>query len=724
MITRTPTAKKRRADDLSNDHNHSSSLIIYEDSPSELLPLSSHEAPSSSPSEQMLCTYQCRQMVKSEFLDNLGSAEKKVRDYQTKLEAMNDALCKTEAERKKFKEQFCYVEQELAAAQGREKALREQLMKEVTDSQERIQKQIQSFSELEVKHQKEVSLRKNAESLAASAKDQASMLEEKLGRLSESTEREKTRLLKDLSDLKKESKLSTSRISADHERMACKANNAEKEIELLKKQLEDLRLQLNECMHQKSDLEKKLAHFSFQSQEGSASQSDILVKHLQEELRNYETEVQEARKLKSSHENSELLKEKLLEEKGRKDRAEAELLKLQEVQLNSEKLEDELMSWKSIASDIPGISCARDIVVKFAGLQKEVIENMTKVGEVSALLKQMEVALEVAELGKLQTESEAALAKEKADQAISEVRRLESMLHSVGEERDRLRSDVIASKKQKHVEADAEPANGSLVQELEASLAVKESYIRELESKLSEQKEVIAHHSDEIKELNDRLYNEARRIKSLEREGDRLRSEISLLESKLGHGDYSASSTKVLRMVNTLGVDNEARHTIETLRSELEKAREKLQAVEELKGKSDSGTYVDSNISEKLAQLKAQIATLEKREERYKTVFAEKISVFRRACCALFGYKILMDDHQRPNGIPVTRFTLQSIYADGEDEKLDFEYESGNTNILDNEYTSQSDIAQQVETFLRKFNSIPAFTANLTMESFNKRTFV
>lgn len=41
-----------------------------------------------------------------------------------------------------------------------------------------------------------------------------------------------------------------------------------------------------------------------------------------------------------------------------------------------------------------------------------------------------------------------------------------------------------------------------------------------------------------------------------------------------------------------------------------------------------------------------------------------------------------MDEHQRSNGIPVTRFTLQSIYAQSDDEKLEFEYESGNTIIL------------------------------------------
>ncbi|KAJ6928188.1 hypothetical protein NC651_012018 [Populus alba x Populus x berolinensis] len=42
------------------------------------------------------------------------------------------------------------------------------------------------------------------------------------------------------------------------------------------------------------------------------------------------------------------------------------------------------------------------------------------------------------------------------------------------------------------------------------------------------------------------LNNEARRIKSLERESARLRAEISQLESKLGHGDFSAANTKVI----------------------------------------------------------------------------------------------------------------------------------------------------------------------------------
>ncbi|KAK3037756.1 hypothetical protein RJ639_031127 [Escallonia herrerae] len=732
MILRTPPPRKRRADSSPNPDRR---LVIYEDPPAE--PEQSHHH-----SEQMICTYQCRQMVKSEFLDALSSAEKQAHDSESKLASLRDELSKAEAERKKFRDQCFYTEQELAAAKGREQALQEQLLKEVNNSQQRLKKQIHSYSELEVKLQNEMNLRKKAESSAASAEEKASLLEGKLSHVSETREKETSRLQNELVQLKRESKFSVTRISADLERMECKAKNAEEESALLKEQLEELRKQLNkvtapilphvtivfdliillhQCLKEKNEAERKLS--SFATQELPPTETNILLKHLQEELRNYESEVREAQKLKSSHENTELLKEKLLEEKGRRERTESELLKVSEIQLTAKKLEDELSAWKLMMKDIPGVACPDDIPLKFASLQKEVLESMLKVGEANSRLKQIEIALDAAELGKRNAVSEAALANEKAELSKLETRRIELMLSSVTEERDRLKNAVDELRKIRNVEAGGEIVGGNVLQELESSLAKKEYHIKELESNLCEQKEVNNRQHSERKLLSERLNNEAKRIKSLEREGDRLRSEISLLESKLGHGDYSSSSTKVLRMVNTLAVDNEAKQTIEALQTELQKTREKLQAVEELKKQSaDAGTLVDSYISGKTVQLKEQIATLEKREARYKTVFADRISVFRRACCELFGYKIVMDDHQRSDGIPVTRFTLQSIYAQSDDEKLQFEYESGNTSILANDYTSQPEISHQVEIFIRKLNSIPAFTANLTVESFNKRT--
>ncbi|KAL1198564.1 Mitotic spindle checkpoint protein MAD1 [Cardamine amara subsp. amara] len=723
MILRTPPQKKLRSDPgdspaptgSASSGNH---LIIYEDSP---LPASASLQTSHDNSDQHLCTYQCRQMVKADVLDALSKAEKQVHEYQTKLQTLNENFSEADVERKRLRDKFLYSEQELAAAKGREKMLQEQLLMEINTSQERYTKELQSFHELEVKLQSEMNLRKKAESSAATAEEKAKLLEDKLSQLSGSVDREKKRLNNDIAQLGKEAKLSVSRIGADLERMQCRAKNAETESDLLRSQLEDLKMKFDECLQEKTELDKKLS--SFTSQAASSSDNSVLVKHLQEELKHYEVEVQEARKLKSRHLDAGLLNEKLFEEKSRRERAESELSKLHELQLSMEKLENELSSWKSLLNDVPGVSCPDDIVTKFSALQNEVLGSTVKIGEASTHCKQLEVALDATQLGKQNAETEAALAKEKFEALKTDVKRIEVMLSLVTGEKEQLKAVVNELRKSNSEGAVSGAADGSLIQGYESSLAKKESYIKDLEKDLSQLKDVNNRQRYEIELLNEKLVNEARKIKSLERESDRLRSEISLLESKLGHGDFSAANTRVLRMVNTLGVENEAKQTIEALQAELQKTKERLQAVEELKSQSgDAGKLVDSHITGKIAQLKEQIATLEKREERYKTVFADRISVFRRACCELFGYKIVMDEHQRPNGIPVTRFTLQSIYAQNDDEKLEFEYESGNTSILDNGYASQGEIAKQIEIFIRKFNSIPAFTANLTMESFNRRT--
>ncbi|CAA0824809.1 Mitotic spindle checkpoint protein MAD1 [Striga hermonthica] len=723
MIIRTPPARKRRADsrppddDDNNNNTQSRSsdkqLLVYEDLPA---PEYFHGYSIPTTSDHMLCTYQCRQMVKSEFFDALSSAEKQAHDYQSKFEALNEDFSKADAERKKIRDKLFNAEQELAAAKGREHALQEQRNKEIDFSQEQLKKQMQSFCDLEVKFFNEMDLRKKAESLAAKAEDKASHVEENLRTLSESIAREKSSLQNELVHMQSESKLSISRISADLEKMECRAQNAEKESALLKEHLDKLKNQLDECKHEKFEVEKKL---SAKSLEIPSNDANLLVKHLREELKSYESEVREARKIKAAHEDVQLLKEKLHEEIKRRERAEFDLFKLADLQLNVKKLEDELSTWTSVVNEIPGVSSADDIPTKFAALQKEVVDSMMRAGEAQACAKELQVAIDSAVLSKQNAETEATMLKEKAESYKAEIKRLELKLSMTTEERDHLENVVKELKEHKNLGSGTDLVSGTIIQELEASHAKKENYLRELENSLVEKTETYGRQQNEIKLLNETLTNEARRVKMLEREGDRLRSEISLLESKLGHGDFSSANTKVLRMVNTLAVDNETKQTIEALQDELQKTKEQLQAVEELKKQSsDAGTHVDSYIAGKIKQLKEQIATLEKREERYKTVFAERISVFRRACCELFGYKIVMDDHQRPDGIPVTRFTLHSIYALSDDEKLQFEYESGNTSIV----VSCSGKQIEIDIFIRKMNSIPAFTANLTVESFNKRT--
>ncbi|KAF8716480.1 hypothetical protein HU200_026303 [Digitaria exilis] len=715
MILRTPPQRKRRADSEADDADadlvvlrsgggasaagrspvFDRRMVLY-DRPTALVPAG---APGE-PFEDMVCTYHCRQMVKSEFMVALDTAEKQVQEYRTKTDALEEQLSKSEDERMQFLDKLNYVEQELAATKGRESALQERLLKELADYQERYRDQVKKINELEVQLNKEIDSRIRAESSASSAKESIKDLEGKLQRLSESSEREKKTLRKELSYMKEDLTLSASKLNTELEKTRLRADNHEDEAKLLNEQLVELKRQLDECLREKNEMELKSLNSSALPDQRAPTGDQTLIKLLQEELRSYEKEVHEAKRLKSSHTNAELLKEKLLEEQGRRERAEQELSKLQEIEAKAHKLELELASCTALLSNIPDVSSYADIPQKFAEFQKEALTNLNKVGEVTSRLKELEVALEFADLSKQRAEGEATLAKERAENAAKEVKRLEFMLAAISEERDKLRKE----------------------HPMESDQSGMEKIIRELESTIQELKELISHKDAELNIMNERLSLEARKVKSLEREGDQLRSQMALLESKLGHGDYSSSSTKVLRMVNTLAVDNEAKQTIEALQAELKKTKERLQAVEELKGQADVGTVVDANIAEKLAQLKNQIATLEKREERYKAVFAERISVFRKACCSLFGYKIVMNDQQQSNGIPVTRFILQSVYAQSDDEKLEFDYESGSTNIVVNDYTSQQEIAQQVDVFIRRMNSIPAFTANLTMESFNKRS--
>ncbi|GLT34113.1 hypothetical protein SLA2020_086540 [Shorea laevis] len=280
MILRTPPPKKQRGEAIAAAESppppSDRPLVIYEDNPPPVPPYSS---------DQFLCTYQCRQMVKADFVDALTTAEKQLHDYQSKLEALNQNLSKAEAESKKFRDQFLYTEQELAAAKRREQVLQEQLLKELNDSQQRFKKQLQSYNELELKLQNEMNLREKAESSAESAEGKATLLERKLSQLSESIEREKRCLRDELAQTKSESKFSISRINADLERMKCRAKNAEEESELLKEQLERVMKQFNECLLQKSEVEKKLSSFTLQ--DVMSTENNPLIKHLQEELRNY-----------------------------------------------------------------------------------------------------------------------------------------------------------------------------------------------------------------------------------------------------------------------------------------------------------------------------------------------------------------------------------------------------------------------------------------------------
>ena len=69
-------------------------------------------------------------------------------------------------------------------------------------------------------------------------------------------------------------------------------------------------------------------------------------------------------------------------------------------------------------------------------------------------------------------------------------------------------------------------------------------------------------------------------------------------------------------------------------------------------------------------------------------------------------------------------FVIRSMFAsEGESEDLVFKYRAGEgVEMIDSPFSSSSLLEPMVKTFVRQFKCIPAFTANLTIENFNKTT--
>ena len=102
-------------------------------------------------------------------------------------------------------------------------------------------------------------------------------------------------------------------------------------------------------------------------------------------------------------------------------------------------------------------------------------------------------------------------------------------------------------------------------------------------------------------------------------------------------------------------------------------------------------------------------------------MFKEQIATFRDAIPKLFGFQIDMASEAAAGA---TRFTLRSAYVLEQGATLDFRCtgKEAPMELLPNAHTKEPSIAPMVSTFVQRCRSIPAFTANYTMEEFNKRT--
>lgn len=86
---------------------------------------------------------------------------------------------------------------------------------------------------------------------------------------------------------------------------------------------------------------------------------------------------------------------------------------------------------------------------------------------------------------------------------------------------------------------------------------------------------------------------------------------------------------------------------------------------------------------------------------------------FREVIYLLFGYRV--------DRITSNNYRIASVYAESEDEYLNFRLnEGGELDMLENEYSHT--LSDLVGNFLAVHNSMPAFLSSLTLELFNRST--
>ena len=178
--------------------------------------------------------------------------------------------------------------------------------------------------------------------------------------------------------------------------------------------------------------------------------------------------------------------------------------------------------------------------------------------------------------------------------------------------------------------------------------------------------------------------------------------------------------------------DDERRATLQHLREENERLMRELEGANALGagGASVSATPAPSHsLAHATAQttapatpaaaavtaaLEKRLFDSEKKIQRLKEVFGEKILEFREVCYSLTGYQIEMAADNR--------YVLRSMFADRETDTLAFTRDraTGAVAMLETDFSRS--VRRTLEPLLRMRNSIPAITATLTLELFARQT--
>ena len=110
---------------------------------------------------------------------------------------------------------------------------------------------------------------------------------------------------------------------------------------------------------------------------------------------------------------------------------------------------------------------------------------------------------------------------------------------------------------------------------------------------------------------------------------------------------------------------------------------------------------------------------------RLKEIFKERISQYREAVYLLTGYRLdLISDSSSSNTNPVMLLKLKSMYAESPEDDLFFQWtvREASLKLIDSDFASL--LNPKYLHDLQTTNSVPYFLSNITLELYEKQTFM
>eukprot|EP00887_Chlorella_sp_A99_P005609 scaffold1.g5609.t1 len=531
-----------------------------------------------------------------------------------------------------------------------------------------------------------------------------------------------------------------------------------------------------------AELEAEVVRVQGQLAEARGSEGDaVLVRSLREQLREHEALAAEARRLKEQELNVHVLREQLKATEARCRRAEEMLPAAAELQGQVAELEAQLSRWRLILGGTADCTSPEEVLHLLSGLQARQLLAAAAAGERADAEAALRAEAAAAAEARAAAEASAAAAAGRADEATAGRARAERKLALLAKERDGLKA-ILASYDEEYLnqqqgEAEAEslelgPQQRRIV-ELEAQVSALHDHVAALEGDAAARAAAAACGAASAGDAAARAAAAEARAAALEAEADNLGRQVALLQERLGRGEYNPATTRVLHLKHNpeTEVQRELRDTrvaeLEAengaLRSTLA-ALEAAAAVQQQERQEGAAPAAPAGGSMRLAQLEGEaallrrrVAELQKGAERLQQVFNKQITLFREAVFLLFGYRVEMatDPSARcgraawamvrvcagrrglrappprhtsaPPARPNREFKAEFVLKpqDGEEgdaSTLAFRLLRDGRMVLVPTPYSSSRLAREVETFVERFKSIPAFTANLTMELFQKQT--